>query len=120
MLAAYLLVNLSPYSTIDFKTPYEKWSGKPADCNKLKVFGCTVYAHINQGNLAPIALKGLYVGYPERVKGYKIWCTNLSIPKCIINRDVVFNKEAVLNKNQSIGDTGFNDKTDDNVQFEVE
>lgn len=117
LLVAYLLVNLSLYSTIDFKTPHEKWSGKPVDYSKIKVFGCTTYAHINQGNLAPRALKELFIGYPERAL---IWCTNLSIPKCIINRDVVFNKEVVLNKNQSTGDTGLNDKTDDNVQFEVE
>ena len=86
-----MLVNLSTFSALDFKIPHQKWCSKPTDYNKLKVFGCTAYAHANQGKLAPRALKGLFIGYPEGVKGYKILCTNLSPPKCIVSRDVVFN-----------------------------
>lgn len=66
-------MNLSPSTAIEFKTPYEIWSGKPVDCGILKTFGCQSYAHINQGKLAPRALKGMFIEYLERVKRYKIW-----------------------------------------------
>ena len=41
LLTTCMLVNLSPSSALDFKTPHEKWCGKPTDYNKLKMFGCT-------------------------------------------------------------------------------
>ncbi|KAH9763592.1 Integrase catalytic domain-containing protein [Citrus sinensis] len=65
LLTASYLVNLSPSVALDFKTPFEKWHGKPADYGILKVFGCPVYAHVSQGKLAPRALKGKFIGYPE-------------------------------------------------------
>ena len=43
--AAYL-INRSPSSALEFKTPQEVWSGKPPDLSNLKVFGCPAYAHI--------------------------------------------------------------------------
>lgn len=87
---AYYLVNLSPSSAIDFKTPYQMWAGQIPSYAHLKVFGCQAYAHINQGKLAPRALKGVFIGNPDGVKGYKLWC--------IISRDVVFNEGEVADK----------------------
>lgn len=43
--AAYL-INRSPSSLLEFKTPQEVWSGKPPDLSNLKVFGCPTYAHV--------------------------------------------------------------------------
>ncbi|KAH9668968.1 hypothetical protein KPL70_021600 [Citrus sinensis] len=43
--AAYL-INRSPSSALDFKTPPEIWSGKPLDLSNLRIFGCPAYAHI--------------------------------------------------------------------------
>ncbi|KAH9745502.1 hypothetical protein KPL70_004095 [Citrus sinensis] len=57
LLTASYLVNLSPSAALDFKTPFEMWHGKPASYVNLKVFGCPAYAHVNQGKLAPRALK---------------------------------------------------------------
>ncbi|KAH9767149.1 hypothetical protein KPL71_011170 [Citrus sinensis] len=96
LLTACLLVNLSPSAAIEFKTPYELWSGKPGNYNNLKVFGCRAYAHTNQGKLEPRALKGQFVGYPDGVNGYKLWCSELTPPRCITSRDVVFNEEVEL------------------------
>ncbi|KAH9716107.1 Integrase catalytic domain-containing protein [Citrus sinensis] len=36
--------------------------------------------------------------YPEGVKGYKLWCTEIRPPKCIVSRDVVFNESEMLMK----------------------
>ena len=120
LLTACVLVNLSPSSALDFKTPYEKWCGKPANYNKLKVFSCTAYAHANQGKLTPRALKGMFIGYPEGVKGYKIWCTDLSPPKCIVSRDVVFNEQIGHSEEKPVENVGLQNKTDGIIQFEVE
>ncbi|KAH9724313.1 hypothetical protein KPL70_007440 [Citrus sinensis] len=51
------IVNRSPSTGINFKTPYELWYGKPVDYSNLKIFGCPAYAHIKQGKLEPRALK---------------------------------------------------------------
>ncbi|KAH9668238.1 hypothetical protein KPL70_021339 [Citrus sinensis] len=105
LMTASYLVNLSPSSALDFKTPFEMWHGKPASYEGLRAFGCSAYAHIKQGKLAPRALKGVFVGYPDGVKGYKIWCTDLRPPKCIISRDVIFNEDELIRKTQPAEET---------------
>ncbi|KAH9679593.1 hypothetical protein KPL71_026196 [Citrus sinensis] len=62
---ATYLVNKSPSAALHFKTPQGVWSGKPPDLSNLRVFGCLIYAHINQGKLEPKAVKGYFIGYPE-------------------------------------------------------
>ncbi|KAK3026954.1 hypothetical protein RJ639_040360 [Escallonia herrerae] len=41
------LVNRSPLAGIDCKTPEEVWSGKHANYENLRIFGCPAYAHVN-------------------------------------------------------------------------
>lgn len=65
--AAYL-INRSPSSSINFKTPQELWSGKPPDLSHIRVFGCAAYAHQVEGKLDPRATKCVMLGYPEGVK----------------------------------------------------
>lgn len=62
------------------------------------VFGCQTYANIIQGKLAPRALKGTFISYFNGVKGHKLCYIDLSLPKCIISRDVVLNEEKVIFK----------------------
>lgn len=89
---ACYLINRCPSPAINFITPQEKWTQKAPDCNHLKVFGCSAYAHIRQDKLQPRALKCIFLGYPEGVKGYKLWCLEPRYKKCIISRDVTFNE----------------------------
>ncbi|PKI38406.1 hypothetical protein CRG98_041186 [Punica granatum] len=51
------LVNRSPSTTIECKTPNEKWTRSPTNYVDLKVFGCTTYAHVRDGKLYPRAKK---------------------------------------------------------------
>ena len=99
------IVNRSPSTGINFKTPYELWYGKSADYSSLMIFGCPAYAHIRQGKLEPRALKCVFLGYPKRVKGYKLWCTNMKPPKAIISRDVLFNEAEMLQHSASLKTT---------------
>lgn len=79
------LVNLSPFTAIEFKTPLEICSKKPTSYENLKALGCQSYAYISQGKFDPRPFKG--------VKGYKLWCVDFSPLKCIVSRAIVFNKE---------------------------
>ena len=89
MSAAYL-INRCPSTTLEMKTPEEVWFGRPTDYSRLKVFGCTTYAHIKHNKLEPRALRCVLIGYPEGVKDYRLWCLELGHRRCIISRDVVF------------------------------
>ncbi|KAL2542873.1 Retrovirus-related Pol polyprotein from transposon TNT 1-94 [Abeliophyllum distichum] len=60
-------------STIDGKTPFEKLSGKIANYDTLKVFGCAAFAHQNLGKLEPRSKKCVFLGYADGVKGYRLW-----------------------------------------------
>ena len=66
------LINRWPSIAIEFKTPYKVWLGKLADYSKLRIFGCTTYAHINQGKLELRALKYAFLGYSNRTNSYKL------------------------------------------------
>ena len=70
--AAYL-INRSPSTALEKKTPMELWSGHPANHEMLRIFGCVAYSHVNQGKLKPRAIKCIFLGYPEGVKGYGGW-----------------------------------------------
>ncbi|KAG8502550.1 hypothetical protein CXB51_000089 [Gossypium anomalum] len=98
---ACFLIKRSPSVTIEKKTPQEVWSGNPADYSDLKIFGCPVYAHVDNGKLEPRSIKCVFLSYKTEVKGYKLWC--LENKKVMINRDVVFDETAMLT-NLSIKD----------------
>jgi transposase InsO family protein len=89
-LTAVHLINRSPSRAIEGKTPEEKWSGKPPNLSHLKVFGCAAYAHQSIGKLEPRALKCVFLGYPEGVKGYRLWVKEKGGFKTMNSRDVIF------------------------------
>jgi hypothetical protein len=47
---ACYLVNRSPSSKMDDKTPQEVWTGKKPSLTHLKVFGCEAYVHAPKEN----------------------------------------------------------------------
>ena len=115
------IVNRSPSSGINLRTPIELWIGKPADYSNIRVFGCFAYAQIKQGKLEPRALKGVFIGYPKGVNEYKLWCIDFKPPKAIISKDVVFNeaemfKQLKASKTKSSHHMNVNHKS----HFEVE
>src|SRR5438105_8943928 len=94
---ACYLINQSPSIAIDKKTSIEEWSDSPAEYSQLRVFGCTAYAHVDNGKLEPRAIKCIFLGYKSGVKGYKLW--NPQIKKVIISRIVIFNESVMLHDN---------------------
>jgi hypothetical protein len=72
------------------KTPYELWFNKTPDINNLKIFGSEVYAHIpkeKRRKWDQKGRKGIFVGYSEETKGYRICFDEREIS---ISRDVIF------------------------------
>ena len=85
------LVNRSPSSTLDDKTPQELWTGKKPSLTHLKVFVCDAYVHVPKENMIKLdkkVEKCIFIGYKNGLKGYKIW--NLETKKVVYRRDVVF------------------------------
>jgi hypothetical protein len=88
---ACYLVNISPSSALDDKTPQEVWTGKKPSLTHLKVFGCEAYVHVpkeNKSKLDKKAEKCIFIGYKDGLKGYKLW--NPETKKVVYSRDVVF------------------------------
>jgi hypothetical protein len=92
-------INRSPSIALNNKTPIEVWSGTPSDYSQIKVFGCTAYAHVDNGKLEPRAAKCVFLGYGSRVKEYKLW--NPKTKKAMLSRSVVFNESKMHYANHS-------------------
>ena len=86
------LINRSPSSALEYKTPMEVWSGSPADYSNLRVFGALAYAHVKKDKLDARVVKCLFLGYAEGVKGYRLWRLDPKPFKLIISRDVTFDE----------------------------
>ena len=89
---ACYLINLGPHTWIECRITNEVWSGRSADYSILRVFGCTVYYHVNKAKLELRAKKGVFMGYGDGVKGYRVWSP--SEKQVVMSMNVVF--DAVL------------------------
>ena len=95
------MINLSPSSAIDFKSPYEMRYHCVPDYSRLRIFGCDAYAHTPKAlrtKLDPKALKCIFLGYQRGVKGYRLWdpidC------ELVVSRDVSFNEPRLLKEGE--------------------
>eukprot|EP00253_Pinus_taeda_P029021 PITA_29021 len=88
---AYYLVNRSPSSTLDDKTPQEVWTSKKPSLSHLRVLECDAYVHApkeKRTKLDSKSKKCIFIGYKDGLKGYNLW--NRVTWKVLYNRDVVF------------------------------
>ena len=60
---ACYLINRGPHTSIGCKTPYEVRSGEPENYSLLRVFGCTIYYHVNEGKFRIECYKGYICGF---------------------------------------------------------
>lgn len=96
---AVYLINRSPSSAINFEVPEERWSSVMPDLTNLKRFGCLAFVHTSDGKLNPRAKRGYFTGYPDGVKGFKVWLQDDK--KVVISRDVVFKEDTVYKNDKS-------------------
>ncbi|CAA7024878.1 unnamed protein product [Microthlaspi erraticum] len=67
------LTNRTPSSEIDFDIPEERWTSAVPSLEGLRRFGCVAYVHSTDGKLNSRAKKDIFTGYPEGVKGFRVW-----------------------------------------------
>jgi hypothetical protein len=98
--AAYL-INRSPCVPLDFKLPEEMWQGKEVSLKHLKVFGCSAYSLLKDGDrdkLDSKTKKCTFIGYGSDEMGYRLWDSENR--KLIRSKNVTFN-EAELYKDRN-------------------
>ncbi|GJR60775.1 retrotransposon protein, putative, ty1-copia subclass [Tanacetum coccineum] len=119
-IARYLTVVETPSSStaIEKKTPMKMWSGHPSNYGMLRIFGCVAYPDDKQGKLEPRTIKCVLLGYPEGVKGYRLYRLDGESPKIVTSKNVVFN-ESVMYKD-TLKDSSAGDKSVEELQVEVE
>jgi hypothetical protein len=98
---ACYLVNQSPSSMLDDKTPHEVWIVKKPSLEHIKVFGCDSYVHVpkeNRSKMDKKIEKFIFIGSKDGVKGYKLW--NPENKKIVYSRDVVFREVKDVSKQE--------------------
>jgi len=76
------------------KTLEEAFSGRKLDVEHFGIFGFLTYSHVpseKRIKLEPMAEKGIFVGYNETSKAYRIYIPSLR--KIVVRRDVKFEED---------------------------
>lgn len=85
------LKNRSPTKALNAKTPEEMWTNEKPNVSHLRVFGCKCYVHtpkIHRGKLDPKSTEGIFVGFCDGSKGYRIY--DPLTKRITKSRDVIF------------------------------
>ena len=89
------VINRSGSSSVKNKTPYELWFEETPDIRFFQIFGSEAFVHqpkILRKKLDPCGKKGVFVGYAEESKGFRIYMRNEG--RVIISRNVIFKPES--------------------------
>ena len=108
------LVNRSPSSALEDKTPHEVWTGKKPSLSHLRVFGCDAYVHVPKEKRTKLDNKSercIFIGYKDGLKGYKLW--NPETRKVVYRRDVVFREVKGVVKHEVLP------KEPEKIEFEL-
>ncbi|KAI3730698.1 hypothetical protein L1987_61872 [Smallanthus sonchifolius] len=90
VLTAAYLINRTPSSILNGKSPYELMFNFQPSLNHLRVFGCLCFSTIlnNTNKFAFHAEKCVFIGYSFVKKGFKLW--SLDKKQVLFSRDVKF------------------------------
>jgi hypothetical protein len=100
---AVYIQNRSPHKVLGKLTPEEAFIGKKLEVGHFRIFDCLVYCHVpsnKRTNLDSTAEKGIFVGYSETSKAYRIYVPALT--KTVIRRDVRFEEEKAFRKSYDV------------------
>jgi uncharacterized membrane protein YvbJ len=95
--------NRCPHSILKEKTPEEVVSGIKLEVWNLRIFVCPVYIHVpkeKRTKIEPSGKKGVFVGYNENSKDYKIYVPGHR--KIEVRRYVTFHEEAAFKKSREL------------------
>lgn len=92
------LINMTPSSATNERTPYELWYNRLPSIEFIKVFGCAAYAHIPEryrDKLDSRAHLCVYLGVPKHKKGYRLM--DIESHDTVYSRDVKFDERTYPN-----------------------
>jgi hypothetical protein len=93
--------NSSPHKILGNKTPEEVFTGKKPEVSHLRIIGCPMYIHVpkeKRMKLEPSGKKGIFVGYSETSKAYKIYIPGKR--QMEISLDVTFDKDEAFRRSR--------------------
>ena len=93
--------NRTPHRVLENNTPEELFFGKKPEVIHLRISSCIVYIHIpkkKSTKLDPSGKKGIFVGYFESSKDYRIYFPGFK--KIDISKDVTFDEDTSYNKSR--------------------
>lgn len=100
VIAANYVRNRCPSRSLNGKSPFEIWKGKLPDLSHLRIFGSKIYIldkTPGKGKMDHPGKAGLFVGYSESSKVYRIWIPEAR--KIEVSKDVSFvNENRILKK----------------------
>lgn len=110
--------NRCPSKSLEGLTAFEKWNGKVPDVSHFRIFGSEVFT-LNRlptkGKFESRSKKGIFIGYSEESKGYRIWIPDER--RVDVSRDVKFTgiPKKVLNNHEHKDEN--NDKNETQVEL---
>ena len=94
---AVYVQNRCPHRVLGISTPEEAFTGKKPDVSHFKIFGSSVYVHVNKDarkKLEPTAEVGIFVGYTETPHNYRVYFPNSKMTA--VRRDIKFDEEKAM------------------------
>ena len=91
--------NQISHSALGNKAPEEIFSSEWPEVSHLNIFGCPVYIHIPKekiSKLDPLGKKGLFIGYSEQSKAYRIYIPGYR--QMELSKDVTFDEDSTFKK----------------------
>ena len=95
--------NRSHHAILREKTPEEVFTGKKPAVDHMRIFGTPVYIHVpkeKRAKLEPSRKKGIFVGYSESSKAYRIYVPRQRYIE--VSRDVIFHEEVVFRQSKEL------------------
>ena len=78
---AMYILNRVPSKAVP-KTPFELWTGRKPSLRHIHIWGCPAEARIynpHEKKLDSRTISGYFIGYPDKSKGYRFYCSNHSV-----------------------------------------
>ena len=72
---------------------------------------------VNNGKLAPQAVKGIFLGCASKYKGYRLWCPNSK--KVIQNQDIIFTETVMFLPRKEFVSIDNQEDVSEKVKFEI-
>jgi hypothetical protein len=100
---AVWIQNMFPHAILKEKTPKEVFSGIKLEVGHLRIFGYPVYIHVpkeKRTKMEPSGKKGVFVGYSENSKAYRIYVPGQR--QIEVSKNVTFHEEAAFKKSREL------------------